>query len=78
MRKFALEAGAEGAYKCTHWADGGKGAIELGKAVMAAAKLPKQFQFLYPDDASIKQKIEAIAAAIVAQVTKATGATLRA
>ena len=62
VRKFALEAGAEGAYKCTHWADGGKGAIELGKAVMAAAKLPKQFQFLYPDDASIKQKIEAIAA----------------
>jgi formyltetrahydrofolate synthetase len=36
VRKFALEAGAEGAYKCTHWADGGKGAIELGKAVMAA------------------------------------------
>ena len=61
VRKFALEAGAEGAYKCTHWADGGKGAIELGKAVMAAAKLPKKFQLLYPDEASIKEKIEAIA-----------------
>ncbi len=61
VRQFALAAGAEGAYKCTHWADGGKGAIELGKAVMAAAKLPKKFQLLYPDEASIKEKIEAIA-----------------
>ncbi|MCC7362329.1 MAG: formate--tetrahydrofolate ligase [Anaerolineales bacterium] len=62
VRQFALAGGAEGAYKCTHWADGGKGAVELGRAVMAAAKRPKHFQFLYPDDASIKEKIEAIAA----------------
>ena len=61
VKKFALEAGAEGAYKCTHWMDGGKGAIELGQAVMAAAKLPKQFKFLYPLEASLKEKIEAIA-----------------
>jgi methylenetetrahydrofolate dehydrogenase (NADP+) / methenyltetrahydrofolate cyclohydrolase / formyltetrahydrofolate synthetase len=61
VRQFALAAGAEGAYKCTHWADGGKGAIELGQAVMAAAKLPKKFQLLYPDEATIKEKIEAIA-----------------
>ena len=31
VRKFAVEAGAEGAYKCTHWMHGGKGAIELAK-----------------------------------------------
>jgi len=61
VRRFALAAGAEGAYKCTHWAEGGRGAVELGRAVMAAAELPKHFQLLYPDEASIKEKIEAIA-----------------
>jgi methylenetetrahydrofolate dehydrogenase (NADP+)/methenyltetrahydrofolate cyclohydrolase/formyltetrahydrofolate synthetase len=61
VKKFAVEAGAEGAYKCTHWMHGGKGAIELAKAVMAAANKPKDFQFLYPVEASIKDKIDAIA-----------------
>lgn len=61
VRKYAIEAGAEGAYKCTHWMHGGKGAIELAKAVMAAAHKPKSFQFLYPVEATIKEKIEAIA-----------------
>jgi formyltetrahydrofolate synthetase len=64
IRKFALQAGAEGAYKCTHWAHGGQGTIELGKAVIAAAEQPKQFTFLYPLEASIKAKIEAIATQI--------------
>jgi formyltetrahydrofolate synthetase len=61
VRKYAIEAGAEGAYKCTHWMHGGKGAIELAEAVMKAAHKPKQFEFLYPLDWSIKDKIEAIA-----------------
>jgi len=61
VRKFAVEAGAEGAYKCTHWMHGGKGAVELAEAVIAAAEKPKQFKFLYPVEASIKEKIETIA-----------------
>jgi methylenetetrahydrofolate dehydrogenase (NADP+)/methenyltetrahydrofolate cyclohydrolase/formyltetrahydrofolate synthetase len=61
VRKFAIGAGAEGAYKCTHWMHGGLGAIDLAQAVMAAAKLPKKFKFLYPLDISIKDKIDAIA-----------------
>src|SRR5690349_6952744 len=61
VKKYALEAGAQGAYKCTHWAEGGRGAVELGRAVIAASKLPKNFQFLYPLEASLKEKIEAIA-----------------
>jgi len=61
VRKYAVEAGAEGAYKCTHWMHGGKGAIDLAHAVMAAANKPKNFQFLYPVEATIKDKIEAIA-----------------
>jgi formyltetrahydrofolate synthetase len=64
IQKYALEAGAEGAYKCTHWAHGGKGAVELGQAVIAAANKPKKFRFLYPLEASIKEKIETIATQI--------------
>jgi formyltetrahydrofolate synthetase len=61
VRRYAVEAGAEGAYKCTHWMQGGLGALELGRAVMAAARKPKDFRFLYPLEASIKEKIDAIA-----------------
>jgi formyltetrahydrofolate synthetase len=64
VQKIALEAGAEGAFKCTHWMHGGKGAIELGEAVMAAAKKTNHFEFLYPLDMPIKQKIETIATRI--------------
>ncbi|NOX60931.1 MAG: formate--tetrahydrofolate ligase [Chloroflexi bacterium] len=61
VRRIALEAGAEDAVQSTHWADGGAGAVELGKAVMAAAEKPSNFQFLYPLDMGIKEKIETIA-----------------
>ena len=64
VQKIALAAGAEGAFKCTHWMHGGKGAIELGEAVMAAAKKMNHFEFLYPLDVPIKQKIETIATKI--------------
>jgi len=58
--KSAVAAGAEGAYLATHWAEGGKGAEELAKAVVQACKKPRAFQFLYPLELSIKEKIEAI------------------
>ncbi len=61
VQKLARDAGAEGAFKATHWMHGGKGAIELGEAVMAAAKKKSQFEFLYPLDIPIKEKILAIA-----------------
>ena len=61
VQRIAREAGAEGAYKCTHWMHGGKGAVELAEAVVAAAKRTSHFEFLYPLDWPIKQKIETIA-----------------
>ncbi len=64
VQKIALEAGAEGAFKCTHWMHGGKGAIELAEAVIEASKKTNHFEFLYPLDWSIKQKIECIATKI--------------
>ncbi len=64
VQKIATEAGAEGAFKCTHWMHGGKGAIELAEAVIEASKKTNHFEFLYPLDWSIKQKIECIATKI--------------
>jgi formyltetrahydrofolate synthetase len=61
IRKYAVKAGAEDAAKCTHWAEGGKGAKQLAKLVVEACKKPSQFKFLYPLDWSIKKKIECIA-----------------
>ncbi len=61
VRKIALEAGAEDAVMSNHWAEGGQGSVDLGKAVMAACEKPSDFKFLYPLDISIKEKIETIA-----------------
>jgi methylenetetrahydrofolate dehydrogenase (NADP+)/methenyltetrahydrofolate cyclohydrolase/formyltetrahydrofolate synthetase len=64
VRKAALEAGAEDAVMSDHWAQGGAGAVDLAKAVMAACGKPSDFRFLYPLDWDIKRKIEAIATQI--------------
>jgi methylenetetrahydrofolate dehydrogenase (NADP+)/methenyltetrahydrofolate cyclohydrolase/formyltetrahydrofolate synthetase/formate--tetrahydrofolate ligase len=59
-RKAAAEAGAEAAVVSNHWAEGGKGAVELAEAVAAACEKPSDFQLLYPDEMSIKEKITTI------------------
>ncbi|HTW25204.1 MAG TPA: formate--tetrahydrofolate ligase [Candidatus Baltobacteraceae bacterium] len=60
VRKKAIEAGASDAVMANHWAQGGLGAVELGKAVIAACEKPSNFEFLYPLDIPIKKKIETI------------------
>ncbi len=60
VRRVAIQAGAEDAVLSNHWAAGGAGAVELGQAVIAACRKPAHFRFLYPLEASIKQKIETI------------------
>jgi formate--tetrahydrofolate ligase len=60
IRRIASENGARAAV-ATHFADGGKGAAELAEAVAEAAEEPSDFRFLYPDGASLREKIEAIA-----------------
>ncbi len=62
VRKIAVEEdGAVDAVISNHWALGGKGSMDLAKAVVSAAEQPSQFKFLYPLDWTIKQKIETIA-----------------
>jgi formate--tetrahydrofolate ligase len=61
VRKRAREVGAADAAVSTHWADGGKGAEELGRAVVSAAAKPSSFKHLYDTAWAIKKKIETIA-----------------
>lgn len=61
VKRIAIESGALGAAVSTHWADGGKGAMELAEMVVAAAEAPSEFKFLYDLDQPIKTKIETIA-----------------
>jgi formate--tetrahydrofolate ligase len=46
---------------CTHFADGGAGATDLARAVVEACAEPSDFHFLYPDSASLREKIESVA-----------------
>jgi formate--tetrahydrofolate ligase len=61
VEQVAREAGAEGAYLSDVHAKGGAGGEELARAVVAACEKPAQFNFLYPLDLPIKDKIEIIA-----------------
>ena len=60
IRDIAAEQGARSAL-CTHFADGGRGAIELAEAVAEAADEPSNYAPLYPDAASLREKIEIVA-----------------
>jgi formate--tetrahydrofolate ligase len=64
IKRIAIEAGALGASVARHWAEGGKGAVELAEMVVAAAERPNTFKFLYDLDQPIKDKIAAIATQI--------------
>jgi formyltetrahydrofolate synthetase len=72
VRNEAIKAGASGAVVCQHWALGGEGAADLAKAVEAAAGADSGGastngagsaapHFLYPDEASLADKIETVA-----------------
>jgi len=64
VRKKALDAGAEDVAVSDVWAKGGKGGMDLAKAVIKAAEKPSGFKFLYPLDMPVKKKIEKIAVEI--------------
>ncbi len=49
---------------CRHFTEGGRGATDLAEAVVEAAAEPSRFQLLYPDSATLREKIEKIATTI--------------
>jgi formyltetrahydrofolate synthetase len=62
VRKAALDAGASDAVVSRHFTEGGAGAEDLARAVWKAAQAgAPDFRFLMPDDATLVQRIEAIA-----------------
>ena len=60
VRKAAEAAGARCA-KSTHWADGGDGAIEFAEAVKEACEEKTNFEFLYPLEMKLRDRVEKIA-----------------
>jgi formate--tetrahydrofolate ligase len=60
VQRLAVERGAYAAEINTAFEDGGAGATGLAEAVVAAAEEPNTFDFAYPSDAPIEDKIRAI------------------
>lgn len=60
IREEALDAGASDAIPANHWAEGGKGAVDLAKGVIAASAKEKNFKLLYDLDGSVQDRIEKI------------------
>ncbi len=63
IENYCKERGADFALSEV-FANGGNGGIELAKKVIAAAEHPSDFQPIYSDELSIKEKINAIATKI--------------
>jgi formyltetrahydrofolate synthetase len=61
IKEMALAAGALDAVTTDHHANGGEGARELAEAVTRACEEPSNFDYLYPLERPIKEKIETIA-----------------
>ena len=61
VRRIALEHGAYAAEINEAFTRGGEGGAALAEAVVAAADEPNSFDYMYPLDAPIEDKIEAIA-----------------
>ncbi|CAF9920022.1 MAG: tetrahydrofolate synthase [Alectoria fallacina] len=60
VREEALAAGAADAIPANHWAEGGKGAVDLAKGVITASSQGKDFKLLYSLDGSVQERIERI------------------
>ncbi len=57
LMREARQAGACGAAISTAFVEGGAGARELARAVVAACEMPSQIQLLYPDEMSLCAKL---------------------
>jgi formate--tetrahydrofolate ligase len=65
VRQVALAAGALDAVVTRHFSDGGAGATDLAASVWAAAEVgAPNFSFLYPDENTLREKIESLAVRI--------------
>ncbi len=63
VKELALEHGADFCEAIDVWAKGGEGGLAAAEAVVKACEMsdPSKFQLLYPDDATLYEKIEILA-----------------
>jgi methylenetetrahydrofolate dehydrogenase (NADP+) / methenyltetrahydrofolate cyclohydrolase / formyltetrahydrofolate synthetase len=61
IKAAALKNGAFACVTSNHWAEGGKGAVDVAAALIEACNQPSNFKFLYELDLSIEEKITRIA-----------------
>jgi formate--tetrahydrofolate ligase len=59
--RAAVESWGSSLHVCKHWAEGGKGALELAQAVAALAQQPANAKLLYDDHLSLPEKLTVIA-----------------
>ena len=70
VRQKAMEFGAFDCCQSNHWAEGGKGAVEIAKSIIRACEKPSNFKYLYELEVKqegeniIKRNIETIATSI--------------
>ncbi len=63
VKRAAEAAGALYAVS-SHWAQGGEGALELADIIIDTCKKSNGFQFLYPNEMKLRQRVEKIATTI--------------
>ncbi len=63
IRRYAEKEGARVAFS-EHWLKGGDGALELADAVIDACNEHVGFQFLYPIEMPLRQRVEVIAKSV--------------
>ncbi|HJX33717.1 MAG TPA: formate--tetrahydrofolate ligase [Desulfatiglandales bacterium] len=63
IKRYAEKAGARCAV-ASHWANGGEGAVELAEAVKEACNEKTNFNFLYPIEMKLRERVEKIAKAV--------------
>ena len=63
LKASALTHGAE-VIVARHWAEGGKGAVDLAHAVVKMCEQPNAFKFAYEDNETLWNKIKAVATKI--------------
>ena len=61
LRRLTLKAGAQGVAGINAFQKGGEGALELAEVVKGVATSVPEVSYLYPQDASIEEKVEALA-----------------
>lgn len=61
IKEEALAAGAEDAIAANHWAEGGKGAVDLAKGIIAASNSKSDFKLLYDLEGTVQERMDAIA-----------------